>query len=379
LEHPTYFIADIAANHDGDLEKAKDLIYSCAEKGANAAKFQNFQAETIVSDYGFKSLGGQQSHQANWKKSVFDVYKAASLPIEWTDTLKETCAKAGIDYFTSPYSLELVEYFAPHVAAWKLGSGDINWLDEIAAMAKTGKPLIMATGASTMEDVKRAYDTAAKYTDDLVLMQCNTNYTASLKESRTQALERLSHINLKVLEAYAREFPGVILGLSDHTHGSTTVVASVAMYNVRVIEKHYTLDNNAEGPDHPFSMNPQSWEEMVQKTRALEARLKPGMDFKERFALAEELGDDREELKAAIGDGIKKIEANEKETCVLQRRSYRATRDVRAGEPLNPKDFFPLRPCPTDALPLYRFGECVGKPIKRAIVKGDYLKTGDVL
>ena len=84
--HPTYFIADIAANWDGSIERAKDLIYMCAEAGANAAKFQNFKAETIVSDYGFKQLanGGQISHQASWKKSVFEVYKNASLPLEWT-------------------------------------------------------------------------------------------------------------------------------------------------------------------------------------------------------------------------------------------------------------------------------------------------------
>ena len=101
-DYPTYFIADIAANHDGDLERAKDLIYLASEAGADAAKFQHFNAETIVSDRGFRNLGVQQSHQANWKKSVFDVYKDASVSLEWTDSLKETCNKAGIAFFTSP-------------------------------------------------------------------------------------------------------------------------------------------------------------------------------------------------------------------------------------------------------------------------------------
>ena len=108
-KHPTYFIADIAANHDGDLEKAKDLIYLCAEAGADAAKFQHFKANTIVSDLGFKSLGAQQSHQANWKKSVFDVYKDASINPDWTPILKQTCDKAGITFLTLPYSYELVD------------------------------------------------------------------------------------------------------------------------------------------------------------------------------------------------------------------------------------------------------------------------------
>src|SRR5882672_5901205 len=109
-EDPVYFIADVAANHDGDLERAKELIHLAAESGADAAKFQHFAAETIVSDYGFRTLGGQQSHQAKWKKSVFEVYKDASVSLGWTDTLKDTCDKAGIAFFTSPYSIDIVDH-----------------------------------------------------------------------------------------------------------------------------------------------------------------------------------------------------------------------------------------------------------------------------
>src|SRR3989304_822629 len=98
--HPTYFIADISANHDGELERAKRLIHLAAEAGAEAAKFQNFRAPQIVSDRGFRSMGSQTSHQAGWKKSVFEVYQGASIPFEWTPELKATCAQAGIDYFS---------------------------------------------------------------------------------------------------------------------------------------------------------------------------------------------------------------------------------------------------------------------------------------
>src|SRR5690349_414427 len=94
-DHPTYFIADVAANHDGDLNRAVELIHLAAEAGADAAKFQHFQAKSIVSDYGFKALGGQQSHQAKWKKSVFEVYADASVDLGWTPTLKAECDKAG--------------------------------------------------------------------------------------------------------------------------------------------------------------------------------------------------------------------------------------------------------------------------------------------
>ena len=97
-ENPTYFIADIAANHDGDLQRAIDLIFTAADAGADAAKFQHFNANTIVSDYGFKKLGSQKSHQSKWGKSVFEVYKDASINLEWTKILKETCDKAKIAF-----------------------------------------------------------------------------------------------------------------------------------------------------------------------------------------------------------------------------------------------------------------------------------------
>ena len=103
VNKPTYFIADIAANHDGDLKRAKDLIYQVAELGADAAKFQHFQADTIVSDIGFKKLKNIKSHQSKRKTSVYDVYKNASLNFEWTEELKNTATKAGIDFFTSTF------------------------------------------------------------------------------------------------------------------------------------------------------------------------------------------------------------------------------------------------------------------------------------
>src|SRR5210317_1191845 len=108
-DHPTYFIADIAANHDGDLARAKDLIYLAAEAGADAAKFQHFQAKTIASDKGYRDMGDKKSHQSKWKKSVSEVYADASVSLNWTEELKLTCADANIPFFTTPYSLELVD------------------------------------------------------------------------------------------------------------------------------------------------------------------------------------------------------------------------------------------------------------------------------
>lgn len=334
---PTYFIADIAANHDGDLEKAKELIYMCAEAGANAAKFQHFTAKTIVSDKGFKDLGGQMSHQAKWGKSVFDVYADASLNPDWTPTLVETCKKAKIDFFTSPYSYELVDYVDQFVPAYKVGSGDITWTGIIEHMAKKNKPMLIACGASTLDDVDRAISACLKFNRDIVLMQCNTNYTASLENFR--------YIQLNVLNTFRSMYPGMVLGLSDHTPDHATVLGAVAL-GATVIEKHFTDDNDRKGPDHKFSMNPTSWKEMVLRTR---------------------------ELELSLGAGVKKVEENEKQTVILQRRSIRAVKSLKAGHILTNSDIEVLRPCPEDGIPPYMIDKVLGKRLTKDLEAGAHL------
>jgi len=336
--HPTYFIADISANHDGDLERAKALIHLCAEAGADAAKFQNFRAPRIVSDYGFRNLGGQRSHQASWKRSVFEVYQAASLPWEWTPTLAETCRQAGIDYFSSPYDFEAVDMLDPHVPAHKIGSGDITWLEICRHIAGKGKPVFLATGASDLGDVQRAVHAILEINPHLILMQCNTNYTASL--------DNFQHIHLRVLTAYAALFPDLLLGLSDHTPGHATVLGAVAL-GARAVEKHFTDDTTREGPDHPFSMTPATWRDMVDRTR---------------------------ELELALGSPDKRVAANETETVVVQRRCLRAARTIRSGEVLDRAAIDVLRPAPAGAVPPYEIDSVIGARALRDIAAGDAIE-----
>jgi sialic acid synthase SpsE len=339
---PTYFIADIAANHDGDVERAKNLIYRAADAGADAAKFQHFTAQTIVSDRGFKALDRRQSHQAKWKKSVFEVYRDASVSLGWTDTLKDTCDKAGIAFFTSPYSKELVDHIDPYVPAYKIGSGDITWIELVEYIAGKQKPYIMATGASTMDDVQRAVWAGVKINPQLCLMQCNTNYTASL--------ENFKYIQLNVLRTYREMYPDLILGLSDHTPGHTTVLGAVAL-GARMVEKHFTDDIKREGPDHAFSMDPDSWREMVARTR---------------------------ELENALGFGIKQVEENERETVILQRRAIRSAADLAAGSSITRDQLSALRPCPHDGLPPYRMDELIGRKLRRDVAMGEHLRWIDL-
>lgn len=339
---PTYFIADIAANHDGSLEKAKELIYLAAESGADAAKFQHFQAKTIVSDYEFRRTANINSHQSKWTKSVFDVYSDASLSLEWTPILRQTCDDAGINFMTSPYSHSLADHADPFLDAYKIGSGDITWIDLIKHIAQKGKPILIASGASTMADVERAVSETLTINQNLCLMQCNTNYTGSL--------ENFKNINLNVIRTFQNLFPNVLIGLSDHTPGHATVLGAVTL-GARVIEKHLTKDNAQVGPDHAFSMTPRTWREMVDRTR---------------------------ELEAALGDGIKVIEKNELETAIVQRRSICAKEMIPAGTIITEEMLIPLRPCPADAFPPYKMPDLIGRETISAIQPGESLTSKNI-
>ena len=341
-DEPTYFIADIAANHDGNLDRAISLIQLAAGAGADAAKFQHFTAETIVSDAGFKALGNASAHQAGWKKSVFEVYRDASVNLSWTPILKQACDSAGIAFFTSPYSLDLADEVDPYVPAYKIGSGDITWLEIIRHIAAKMKPVILATGASSMDDVIRAVDAALNVNSQFALLQCNTNYSASLENFR--------YIHLGVLRTYREIHPDLILGLSDHTPGHATVLGAVTL-GARIIEKHFTDDTSRIGPDHAFSMDPASWTEMVNRTR---------------------------ELENSLGAGVKKVEENEKETSVLQRRAIRTVSNIDKGSILSRSALSVLRPCPVDGIPPYDIDKLVGRKLRRSLRAGDHIRWTDL-
>ena len=291
-----------------------------------------------MSDVGFRSLGQQLSHQATWKKPVFEVYQAASIPFDWTPVLRETCQRAGIHYFSSPYDFEAVDMLDAHVPAHKIGSGDITWLEILIHIASKGKPVFLATGASTIGDVQRAVDTILPVNPQLVLMQCNTNYTASMDNFR--------HIHLNVLQTYRAMYPDLVLGLSDHTPQHATVLGAVAL-GARAIEKHFTDDNQRQGPDHPFSMTPATWREMVDRTR---------------------------ELELAMGSSDKHVADNERDTVVVQRRCIRARGDLQSGLVLERQHLAVLRPAPAEAIQPYELEHLLGRRLRVDVAAGKALE-----
>lgn len=341
INEPTYFIADIASNHDGDLHRAKELIWLSKDSGADAVKFQHFRADRIVSDFGFKRLNSQGSHQTSWKKSVYDTFKQYELNREWNNELFDEAKRAQIEFFTTPYDYEAVDEINELLSAYKIGSGDITWTQFIEYIAKKNKPVLLATGASNFNDVTRAVTSILTYNPNIVLMQCNTNYTGSH--------ENFKNINLNVLKTYATMYPNMILGLSDHTPGHSTVLGSITL-GARVIEKHFTDNNNRIGPDHPFSMNPKNWKEMIDRSR---------------------------ELEFSLGNGIKDIEENEKETVILQRRGVYLKNSISKGNVISNLDVEFLRPAHKDGFNPYEFNSIVGRKLNIDKSKGEALYKGD--
>ena len=334
----TYFIADIAANHDGDLKRAKKLIKLCAQAGADAAKFQHFKANTIVNNSGFKEVG-KISHQSKWKKNVYETYEDASINFNWTKILQLECKKNKIDFMTSPYDLSYVDAVNKYICAYKIGSGDITWMEIIKKISQKKKPVILSTGAADLIEVKKAVKEIKKFNSQIILMQCNTNYTNEEKN--------FNYINLNVLKTYRKIFgKNIILGLSDHTEGHTTVLGAVS-FGARVIEKHFTDNNNRKGPDHAFSMNFKTWKEMVDQTRRLEK---------------------------AMGSGVKKIEGNEKLSSIIQKRAYYAKSFIKKGSKIKQGMIIPLRPCMKNSISPDKFTQIVNKTAKRNIKIGECIK-----
>jgi len=225
---------------------------------------------------------------------------------------------------------------------FKIGSGDITWPEMIVKVAAKEKPVLLATGASDIREVQRAVEEILKINPRLILMQCNTNYTASADNFR--------NIHLNVLKTYRTLFPSIVLGLSDHTPGHATALGAVAL-GARVVEKHFTDDNRREGPDHPFSMTAQAWREMVDRTR---------------------------ELEHSLGSSVKFVAENEQETVIMQRRCLRAARDLRAGTIMDAEMLEALRPAPADSVMPFELAKVIGRKLTLNLAAGEHLRWGSL-
>ena len=335
--HPTYFIAEIGANFDGSIEKAKKLIDAAKAAGADCAKFQTFTVPTIVSEGGFSKMELHGVH-GSWGRTVSEVFKDAEFPVEWHKEIADYCAQVGIDFSTSPYFKEAVDLCVDlKVPFIKIGSGEITWLEQLDYIARKGIPVMLATGDATMSEIDEAVRTIQKTGNkDFVLMQCITNYPSKIDSA-----------NVNVLKTYQSAFD-CLTGYSDHAPGHVVALASTVIGG-RVIEKHFTLDKTDKGPDHPHSMEPNEFKFMVDSIR---------------------------EVERAMGSTVKEVQKEEGETVFVQRRCLYAARPLKAGQVLTEEDITVLRPA-LGIQPKYK-QTIIGKSVNKDIPAGDPLFWEDL-
>lgn len=332
-EKPCYVIAEIGSNFDSDINLAKKMIKEAKKAGADAAKFQSFKVEKILSKKGFEK---KVSFQSKWKKSVWNVYKEAELPLEWINELSNYAKKCRIDFLSAPYHIEAVDKLIHcNVPAIKIGSGEITNLKFLEYVAKTRKPIILATGASSQNDVDLAVKTISKINKKLILMQATTQYPSPIHDA-----------NLLVMNTF-REKYRINVGYSDHTPGITCVLGSIAL-GACTIEKHFTLDKTSDGPDHQHSLTADEFNDMVNKIR---------------------------EMESALGNYKKNIEKSENQTKIIQRRGIWTSRKITKGEKFSISNISVLRPC--IGIPANEFTKLLGKRAKKNYSEYSALKWND--
>ena len=255
--HPTFIIAEAGVNHNGDPQLARELVDAAAESGAQAVKFQTFKAEKLVTrsasraDYQVANLGEDGSQ--------FDMLKRLELKYEFHRELMDYAESKGLVFLSTPFDLEAIDFLADlGVSAFKAGSGDLTNLPYLDQMARQGRPLIISTGMANLAESREAVETIqATGNRELIVLHCTTNYPCPLEE-----------VNLAAMQTMKQEL-GVMVGYSDHTVGTLVPTMAVAA-GAQVIEKHFTLDKNMEGPDHRASLEPDELAKMVREIKTME-------------------------------------------------------------------------------------------------------------
>ena len=258
-----YIIAEAGVNHNGSLEIAKKMVDAAGEAGADAIKFQTFKAENIVTQNA--SRAEYQVKNTGEDTSQYSMLKKLELSYDDFRELKAYCDDSGIEFLSTPFDVESIDFLQElGIRFLKIPSGEITNFPYLRKIGQTGMPVIMSTGMSTLEEVGEAIRVLRGYgSNEISLLHCTTEYPAPLDS-----------VNLRAMQAMAEAF-NLPVGYSDHTSGIAVSVAAVAMGAV-IIEKHFTLDRNMEGPDHKASLEPDELKAMVQSIRDVEMAMGTG-------------------------------------------------------------------------------------------------------
>ena len=332
----TLIIAEAGVNHNGNFELAKKLIDKAVEGGADIVKFQTCKAENVISRYADKAE--YQKVTTGEADSQLEMVRKLMLTYEEYGKLKEYCDEKGIEFLSTAFDLPSVDYLhSIGMRRWKIPSGEITNLPLLIKIAKLHEPIIMSTGMSELSEVADAVRVLKENgAQDITLLHCTTEYPAPYED-----------VNLKAMDTMREAF-GLPVGYSDHTKGLEIPVAAVAM-GACVIEKHFTLDRNMEGPDHKASIEPDELKSMVDQIRHVEV---------------------------AIGNGEKKVSASEQKNQDIARKSIIAKTAIKAGDVFSEDNITTKRP--GSGINPMRWFDLLGKTAKHDYQE-DYLIEKDEL
>lgn len=333
-----FIIAEAGVNHNGSMDLAKKLIDVAVEAKADAVKFQTFIAEKVMSKYAKKAE--YQIKETGGGESQLDMVKKLQLSFEDFKELQKYCNQKKILFLSTPFDMDSLEFLRSiGIDLMKLPSGEITNLPYLKRAAQISKEIILSTGMSTLGEI----ETAIKILTDegmskekITVLHCNTEYPTPMKDVNLNAM-------ITIRDAFK-----INVGYSDHTLGIEVPVAAVSL-GAKVIEKHYTLDKNMEGPDHRASLDPIELKQMVNAIRNIEL---------------------------AMGDGIKKPSPSEIKNKNLARRSVHILKGVQQGQILTEKDIIMKRP--GDGISPMLLDLVIGKKVKRDLPEDYMLMFNDI-
>ncbi|GAA1688094.1 pseudaminic acid synthase [Kribbella yunnanensis] len=328
-EHQPFVIAEMSGNHNGDLERAKDIVRAVAESGAQALKLQTYTADTMTLDVDLPAFRLPVEHELWSSARLYDLYEEAHTPWAWHEPIFELASSLGLVAFSSAFDPTAIDFLEKlNVPAYKVASNEIGDLPLVQGMAETGKPIIISTGSATLTDIDAAVRAArATGNEQIIVLSCTASYPAPPEQSNLRAIPVL------------RDALDVQVGLSDHTMGIGAAIAAVAL-GATVIEKHVTLKRVDGGIDSAFSLEPWELESLVENTRV---------------------------AQLALGKPV--IGPKEAEQNVLRfRRSLYVTQDVRAGDQITRSNVRSVRPA--GGLAPHLFPEVEGRSFRTDVTAG---------
>ena len=324
-------IAEAGVNHNGDIKVARELIDAAKESGADIVKFQTAKLESLVSESA--QMAEYQKKNINMVKSQKEMLRDLILPFEDFSELAQYCEVQGITFLSTPFDIDSIRFLDNLVKIWKIPSGEITNYPYLREIALTGKPVIMSTGMCELQEVREAVRVLKENgSGEITLLHCNTEYPTPMQD-----------VNLRAMQTLREEF-GLPVGYSDHTQGIEVPIAAAAMGAV-VVEKHFTLDRNMEGPDHKASLEPTELRAMVQAIRNIEA---------------------------ALGDGVKRPSASETKNRDVVRKSIVAKTDIRKGEVFTEENLTAKRP--GNGISPMRWNEVIGLRADRDYEQDEMIK-----